>query len=104
MINNMFRPNALATQALPSVAVVLLEDQLLPEAGAGTDGGWRQPAEGHRAGRRQPERHFHLEREVGLPRREGGASRGPPPPAGGLFCAPRQSVRAMDAAFACEAA
>lgn len=69
-------------QAFPAVSVVLLEDQLVPEAGAGAVPAGRQPAEGHHSGRRQRQRHLHLFGSAGLPGREGGAARRPPPPAG----------------------
>lgn len=72
-------------QALPPVALVLLEDELLSEACAGTDGVWRQPAAGHHAGGRQPKWDFRIDRQVWLPRGEGGAPRGSPPLAGWLF-------------------
>lgn len=72
-------------QALPPVALILLQDELLPEACAGTDGVWRHPAAEHHAGRRQPKWDFRIDRQVGLTCGEGGASRGSPPLAGWLF-------------------
>lgn len=72
-------------QAVSSVSDLLLEGQLLPEAGAGAVSAGRRPAEGHHTGGRQRQRDFHLLRPVGFSCRESGATRGPPPPAGEKF-------------------
>lgn len=69
-------------QAISSVSVLLLQDQLVPEAGTGVVLVRWQPAEGHYSGWRQRQWHLHLICPAGLHRWEGRATRGPPPPVG----------------------
>lgn len=66
-------------QAVPPVSFLLLQTQRVPEAGAGAVTARRQPAEGHQADRWQRQRDLHLVCPVWVQRREGGATRGPPP-------------------------
>lgn len=69
-------------QAISSISVLLLEDQLFSEAGAGHVIAGRQPAQGHLAGRWQWKWDFHLVCPVRVSRWESGATGGPPSPAG----------------------
>lgn len=66
-------------QAVPPVSFLLLQTQRVPEAGAGAVTARRQPAEGHQTDRWQRQRDLHLVCPVWVQRREGGATRGPPP-------------------------
>lgn len=66
IVKSTFLINTVCVQAVSSVSVLLLKDQLFPEAGAGAVNTKRQPAEGHHAGRWQRQRDFHLICPVGV--------------------------------------